>query len=274
MWKIAFLLSCIIWLVQPVFFAQGTEELGNMITRGSSDSALVLIQEKLQTNPNNPELYYLKSRCESALQMYNELIGTVTYALQHLEMEDSLSKKLLEIRALTYWRVKEVEKAECDYDELMRHYPNDDGVVLNASFCYTELLKWEKAIKVLEKAVEIHTDDPYLYNNLAYSYLWGGYYEKAIKVAKEGLKYAPDSTWKGILLNNMGYAEYKSGNKKGLKTINKGIHFNPTNSFAYYYRALILIDQGKIDRACEDLYKSRELGGVNITLDRIELYCE
>ena len=100
--------------------------------------------------------------------------------------------------------------------------------------------------------------NPVVWSNLGFLYLAKNEYQLALDNFNKALKLSPKDAY---ALNNRGYAKFKLNDKKGaLKDINQSLDLLPGNSYAYRNRALIYMEGKETEKACEDLYKAKQLG--------------
>jgi tetratricopeptide (TPR) repeat protein len=144
------------------------------------------------------------------------------------------------------------------------------------SYAYWSKGDNENSTKAIEEAYKISPDDPGVLSNLAYNYCELKKFDDALRLTIVGLKKTDlGNDWKANLLRNQGFAylgleQYEMA----ILSLNKSIELNPSNSFAYYFRALSNIGLNKTDSVCNDLKKSYENGGINLTSDLIKIYCK
>ena len=63
-----------------------------------------------------------------------------------------------------------------------------------------------------------------------------------------------------IFLNNYGFNKHKMGfSDEGIRFIQASLQIKPDNSYAYRNLAMINIDNGELETACDNLKKAKEL---------------
>lgn len=136
-------------------------------------------------------------------------------------------------RAMAKSELKDYYGAISDYDkviELNSNYPmqhNKIGMVYNnKAYTYVKQKKYEKALPLIEIALELDKSDWHFWDTRGEIYLNLGQYEKALSDLNKALK------------------------------IEK-------NDNSYYLRGLTQIKLGKIEKGCKDLSKSGELGNTD-----------
>lgn len=204
-----------------------------------------------------------------------EAIAICTSEINNLSSKDTLLVRFLQLRAECYTMVGENTLGISDYKRLIEYKPQKVSYYIGLSYLYSQLKDMSSCLEVLYKALSFSKRDFYLYNNLSYNLAQAGKYDDAVKYATEGLKYVNDTKWKGALLNNRGYGFI--GLKQyniALNDINESIKLNPDNPFAYCYRAIANIGLKRMGTVCDDLNKSKSIGGVHLTADLLKKYCK
>jgi tetratricopeptide (TPR) repeat protein len=203
-----------------------------------------------------------------------EAIAICTAEINSLSPKDTLFIKFLELRASCYIVLPDYDSGIKDYKALIGYNPNKTDYYLGLSYLYGQKNNVNDALAILNKSLSISKTDGIIYSNLSYYSANAGKYDDAVKYATEGLKYTSAAQWKGVLLNNRGYGyiglkQYD----KALNDINESIKTYNDNPFAYCYRALANIGLKKMETVCDDLHKSKSIGGVQLTADLIKKYC-
>ncbi|OFX19593.1 MAG: hypothetical protein A2033_10170 [Bacteroidetes bacterium GWA2_31_9] len=206
---------------------------------------------------------------------YNEVIKSCSIGLTKIDKSDTLFKTLIKYRVGSYMRLTNYKSAIEDYKILIEIDKNEISNYTGISYAYWEVGDTINGLNYSEKAFLINPKDTLTLSNLSYDFSLAKKFNKSIEYATKGLELNPDKKLKGLLLNNRGFSYL--GLKQydmALKDINESISFFPDNSFAYYYRALVNIEIGKIEFVCDDLFKSKQLGGNNMTDSLIGKYCK
>lgn len=206
---------------------------------------------------------------------FNEVIKSCSIGLKKVDKMDTLFKSLVQYRVGSYMRLSDFKSAIEDYKTLIEIDKNEITNYSGISYAYWSIGDTINGLTSLEKAYRINPLDPLTLNNLSYDFSQARKYDKSIEYATKGLAQNPDDKLKALLLNNRGFSFL--GLKKYEKAINdidESLKLFPDNSYAYYYRALVNIELKNNDKICSDLKKAKQLGGVNLTEDMINIYCK
>jgi tetratricopeptide (TPR) repeat protein len=105
------------------------------------------------------------------------------------------------------------------------------------------------------------------YGNIGFKYQEMGQYDKAIEYFNKVLEMSPDEP---LGYSNRSYCRLKTGDIKGAKSdIEKSLKLYPGNSYAYRIRALIYLEEGKTDKACEDFRTALNKGFTEMYGDEV-----
>ncbi len=151
-------------------------------------------------------------------------------------------------------------KMQDRFDELakmMRHfidnYPYNRGGYLALKNIYDAMGKADEAVKIMEEAVEKNPDKYWPYRRLGVVYFRLKRYTDAIDIFEKGLKIRDDSS----LHNNIGYTYMQLGDfEKAKASFEKAIELNPSFSTSIYHLGEIYAAEERFDQAEEYLKKA------------------
>jgi len=119
-------------------------------------------------------------------------------------MEEGSLDRLFQLGFLHNVR-RECETAIIYLEEILNRNPDYKGVVPELAFSYNELKQYDKAISVLEKALEKTSKDAYLYKELIYAQLKAGLLEKASESFINAVAMCEDQRYHGENSYNLVY---------------------------------------------------------------------
>lgn len=197
---------------------------------------------------------------------FNQAIIQYTLVIVNTNKGDSLTTKSLMERAYCLEMLGDFDLAISDYRNVLEYNSKDENALLQLSGLYGELGRFEECFSTIEKHLEISPTNFYALHNYSYYKNQNNKYSDAITYANSALKYCNNPVWKGIILSNQGYSYLKLNNLKTAKAlVDESIKINPNNSFAFRNRALIHIENKDLEKACDDIRKCRDLGGISLT---------
>ncbi len=189
-------------LILGFFYSCGTGEISidALVENNEYAQALTRVDEQLESNPENADLYYHKSRILALMakeqpvdqrdSLYQEMALTIDRASQ-LTDPPSLSLKLDTLWSET-WRYEHVsgldryEEGEESYEQAIAHFRN--AITVNgeklSSYKALSVAQYNNgdidgAINTLDVAKNIDNMDPEIYGNLGFLYLEKGNAEQA-----------------------------------------------------------------------------------------------
>ncbi|MCX6351101.1 MAG: tetratricopeptide repeat protein [Bacteroidetes bacterium] len=229
----------------------------------------------ISINKKKADLYNNRGFILETYMKFDEAIMDYTTAME-LAKNDTNKNAYLANRDAAKLKKRDFNGA---YDDLIISYKfdsNDIGTLTNLGTLCMELGKNEETLKYLLRVIEIDPSFDAAYGNIGYLYQRIGQYEKSNKYYNKVLELDPNEP---LGYSNRSYNKYKLGDLKGAKKdIEKSIKLYPTNSYAYRIRALIYIEEKKIDKACEDLKTAIDMGFAKMYGDEVETlkkkYCK
>jgi tetratricopeptide (TPR) repeat protein len=248
-------------------------QVKRLIAEEQYDKGLEIINGLISHHTDNA-VYYYKAYCQQQKKFFDSAIVSATLALKLTSRTDSLYGSILILRALCFAYAGKLDSAILDNEILIKQFPNNLSYLLNMSYLYGENQRLTDCINVLQVALALDSTNIYVLNNLSYYNNEGKNYNASIKYATKGLSLTNDSVWVASLLNNLGFAQAKTiSAAKGIETINHSISIRPSNPYAYFNLGLIYLDIKDVEKACQNFKTARQLGGINMTTEYLNKYC-
>jgi tetratricopeptide (TPR) repeat protein len=168
---------------------------------------------------------------------------------------------------LYYDNFNQTEKALIDFTTAIDNYQNIDefyiqfarleNIFLDRSLCYSDLKKYDEAIKDLNKSIEIEGVNPRAYNNLGDVYYKKQEYRKGIEYSNKSLQYMTDKYHPYF---NRARCHFKLSNlDSSLIDYNKVISIENGYYNVYSERGDVYFAMNKIDEAINDWLKALDL---------------
>ncbi len=202
-------------------------------------------------------------------------VNLLTEAIPKLPPKDPLYREALRLRADAYTKLVNIDSAIVDLERFRQLAPNDISALINLSYLYGSNENYQMANGLLEVALKKDSTNPNLYSNLAYYQAEAAQYDSAVYYGTQGMRFAKDPQLVGSILNSIGYAEGMSvSREKGMAIIRKSLEVYPDNSFAWFNIGRIYLSMNNRDEACEAFRRAKSLGGVNLTAEYLETFCQ
>lgn len=170
------------------------------------------------------------------------------------------TSQLMINEAYKYVREHKYEEALEVYRKAIELDPGNDNIYVYRGSIYLTLNQPDKAIKDSEKAIEINRRNEFAYVNRAEAYIVQKRYDEAIQDCDTALSVNPDFY---PALGKRGVARFHEGEiKDAIRDLTVSIHKFPSEqaAYLYYFRSKCYDQLGKDMLAEEDLEKSVELG--------------
>ena len=183
----------------------------------------------------------------------NDLEGAVRFFDQAERLDTTeVGRYMIYVnRATAYGVLRNFEKGIADLEEAYRIDSSDLVVLNNLSAFYQEVGQVNEGIRILKRLVELQPDFEGSYVNLGLVYAEMDSFETSTYYFAKAFELMPDDP---LLLNNMGYLEYRKGNySKALELIGQSVNLLPYNPYAYRNRALVYIALEQFEEVCREL---------------------
>lgn len=228
----------------------------------------MLVHTGLQTDK------YTEAQQLYSTQHYKEAEAICKTELPKLKKNSPAFIQMLELRATCYNESGDYKHAIPDYKTLITIKPKDT-YYLALGYLYGQLKDYVNVLDIMNKAVVLYPKNVPLLSNFSYYNNEIGRFFDGIKYADAGLALTKDPAQTATLLNNKGYAYI--GNKRfadAIIEINKAMALDPKNPFSYFFRAVANINLKNMATVCDDLNKSKKLGGAPLTNELLKHYCK
>ena len=141
---------------------------------------------------------------ENSIKLYTEII-------QEIEKDHPLYPKVTDGRGVAYERIGEWDKAEQDLLSSLEADPDQAYVINYLAYSWIEQgVKITKSLKMLKKANNLKSDDPYIVDSLGWALFKLKKYKDAKNYLQSAVKLLPADP---IINDHYGDALWKNGNK-------------------------------------------------------------
>ncbi len=153
--------------------------------------------------------------------------------------------RLLKERALILYKAGELPGAYKEALIANKIDPKDPEIYNLLGLIELKQKNYKEALIYFKNAIKIDKNYSESLNNIGSIYLIEGKIDKAIQYFKKALN-NPLYQNNYIAFTNLAYAFYLKGDhNKALDYLDKALHYNPRYYLAYFYRGLMLFNQGK-----------------------------
>jgi tetratricopeptide (TPR) repeat protein len=143
-------------------------------------------------NPNEKILFDVANFYKKA-KNYEEAISYYSKIIENLDDNSDIKSDILYRRGGTYERIKNYAKADKDLIDALQITPDDAYILNYLAYSWLERdYKINEAIKMLETAYELESDDPYIIDSIGWAYYLTDDYPRAEKFLKRAVELMPD----------------------------------------------------------------------------------
>ena len=162
---------------------------------GNNESLKFINSEfKKIVSPNKKILFDMANFYKN-FKKYDEAIIYYTQLIEIFDDNSEIKQDLLYRRGGTYERMKEYSKSDKDLQDSLKIDPDDAYVLNYLAYSWLERnFKIEEAIKMLETAYELESNDPYIIDSIGWAYFLTNDYKKAEKFLKRAVELMPDDS--------------------------------------------------------------------------------
>ena len=152
------------------------------------------LEFKKIVSPNKKILFDMANFYKN-FKKYDEAIIYYTQLIEIFDDNSEIKQDLLYRRGGTYERMKEYSKSDKDLQDSLKIDPDDAYVLNYLAYSWLERnFKIEEAIKMLETAYELESNDPYIIDSIGWAYFLTNDYKKAEKFLKRAVELMPDDS--------------------------------------------------------------------------------
>ena len=227
--------------------------IGIFATESNWDGLIEYYKEKLEENPNDPELLGLLAAAYIENQQLDEGINTYHKGLELAPTDTDLRLNL--IASLRY--AEKFDAAATEYETLSKQEPDNIGIYRELGELYYQIGNYEKAKQVYQRMIDRSPDNPNTHLTLAEIYTGHESLKEAITHYEKALSLVP---------NNLDYIEYygdfylRQGNReKALETWNRMVADDKANAANYDRLAQLLKTKNFKNDAIVAMRKAVEL---------------
>ena len=214
--------------------------------------ALTFYKKSISLNPENPKTIINFANCNLKLNNLNLAKDAANLALRH----EPNNYEFLNIKGQILKEMGKYDEALEIYYKSLNLRPDSPYTLNNLAMLYQEQTKYPESIELFLEAIRIENSNPYFYSNLANSYLHTGENKKALEYLDKSIIINPEF-YIAYLLKGSVYA-HLGEKQKAIKNYNKAIKNNGLDTEAH--RHLSSLKHYKLNdphiKEMEKLFKS------------------
>ncbi|MDP4594489.1 MAG: tetratricopeptide repeat protein, partial [Beijerinckiaceae bacterium] len=187
-------------------------QIGNELeSLGRKDDALNLLQDLVNKNPKDPEAVLALANIYRVRQDFKNAAKLYTQALDLSDKNDRGNWTTFYFRAIAYERIKEWPKAEADFKQALKLYPDHPSVLNYLGYSWVDRnSNLTEAFRMLRRAVELRPTDGAIVDSLGWAYYRLGKYEDALRELERAIELRPSDP---VINDHLGDVYWKVGRK-------------------------------------------------------------
>lgn len=235
---------------EELFYKTGVAELN----AGDDEKAIEHLTSAININPKKEFYYFFRGEAELDLGKYKAAISDFNKAIK-LKPDDY---RAIYTRGKCYFNVHEYEKAIKDFKTAEKMYGYNSELFYYRASSYFNLSKFENAVHDFTKAIEKDNDNHDALINRAMAYEYSDKFGLADKDYSNYLKQHKATIQIKYSAANVKYSISDFAGAEVLYT--EVIKASKNHKMAYFHRGMARFNMKKIDLACADFKKSKDLG--------------
>jgi tetratricopeptide (TPR) repeat protein len=215
-------------------------------------NAVTQLNKEMQTNPNNPEAYFLLGYIYSRQGEYEKMVENFKLAREH-NLDPVNNKDMGEMEEKAWGDVFSVGASLANQDSLEQALkwfklatlidPKRYEGYLNYCVTTAKMNKFDEAMPYCDKAYELMPEDGNVQNTYAVVLLNAGKYDQALGIYNKILERDPSNI---NVLTNLAMIYGQSGDEKNAMEIyNKILQADPEHKDAYFNRGVLFMKQAQ-----------------------------
>ncbi len=244
-----------------------------LLADGRDTDALELLRQAVLEHPTLPGLMFdlVFTECINGnLTEAHALLDRLAELPENRFNLDRLRKQLTEVpsypalyfRGVTLYSLEDYDRARVVLEKAYQLVQDDIDVVISLAFIYDREGNENDVIRIYEKALESHPDNPLLLNNFSYSLLiYGRDMKRALEMGRKAVSHVPESP---VYRDTLGYGLMLQGAlDEAYEHLRFAYEQRPEDGEVCQHLGELYFKKGDFDKARELWLEAIENGGVD-----------
>ncbi len=245
--------------------SKGHENIEKLLRSEQYRQAKDIIEKKLETSPNDPELLLISAYTEAGLKQWDNALKKIKEAV-HYAPTDKKDEYMIDM-ANIYHLQKSYGKSEEIYRDILRKNPKNIRAIYNLGYLYQKTGKKSEAVNHYSKILQLKPNHKKSFISLIQLYMQEMRYDKIISLSHQFQKDDPEQTegyyYEAIALLRQDKPNYPSA----ISLLKKALDKKPEDSQLLYMLAYTYVKNEQYGEALPLLDEV-----VHISPDSPEIY--
>jgi len=175
------------------------------------DEAVSHLKSVLEEDPSDIRAYLSLGRVYTAQEDFKSAAELYDEAVEVLGPPQPQHWNIYYQRGIAYERLKQWPKAEPNFKEALKLYPDHPQVLNYLGYSWIDMnMNLEEGMRLIKRAVELRPSDGYIVDSLGWAYYKLGNYDKAVENLERAVSLQPEDP---VLNDHLGDAYWRTGRK-------------------------------------------------------------
>ena len=175
------------------------------------DEAIKHLKALVDDNPDDMRGYLALGGVYAATENYRAAANIYDKAVGVLKTETSANWNVYYQRGIAYERLKEWSKAEPNFREALKLFPNQPQVLNYLGYSWVDMnMNLEEGLEMIKQAADLRPNEGYIIDSLGWAYYRLGRYDDAVRELERAVLLKPDDA---VLNDHLGDAYWHAGRK-------------------------------------------------------------
>ncbi len=183
----------------------------NLADLGEEEEAIVRLKGALSDDPDDMRAYLALGGVYQSQKDFRAAADTYDKAIARLAKPARDDWNIFYQRGIAYERLKEWDKAEPNFLEALKLYPDQPQVMNYLGYSWVDMnTKLEEGLGLIKKAVDLRPSDGYIVDSLGWAYYRLGRYDDAVREMERAVALMPGDP---VLNDHLGDVYWHVGRK-------------------------------------------------------------
>lgn len=171
---------------------EGQENIEKLLRSEQYKQAIDIIEKKLETSPNDPELLLISAYAEAGLKQWDKAIQRIKEAVYHAPT-DKKDEYMIDMANIHHLQ-KSYGKSEEIYQDILKKNPKNIRAMYNLGYLFQKTGKKSEAMNYYSKILQLAPNHTKSFISLIQLNMQEMQYDKAISLSRQFQKNAPEQT--------------------------------------------------------------------------------